>query len=344
MSMVFSREELRDQLKRREIAPVYLLFGPETYFRDLAAKTITDLSFSEGDLRDFNETSFSLNTEDNLKRSLAAAEQLPMMAVRRVVRINDIRISATGYRDTITENHESLLSAYLTNPSPHSVVIFVADELNGVRKMGKFLREKTVAVEFGRLDDQELASWARKEVDEASAEIGDLDLKFLLARVGSDVRRLTNEIKKLAAAAMPGTRITAELITALVPNSRELSNFDLTDHLVAGRNAAGDASSGKDPRRWSGTVSPVGADFVQLSPAIDRKGNDDAVSFAGRDRVGGEAIWTWTRGFPGRCTPRGRQQANLRNSETFGHRSSDQNVDRGRRSSRNKNADRVARL
>jgi DNA polymerase-3 subunit delta len=34
---------------------------------------------------------------------------------------------------------------------------------------------------------------------------------------------------------MPEGRITTDLIDALVPNTRELSNFDLTDHLVAGR-------------------------------------------------------------------------------------------------------------
>lgn len=233
--MVFSRDDLKNQLKRREIASVYLLFGAETFLRDLAAKTIADLTFATGDLRDFNETSFSLNTDDGLTRALAAAEQMPMMATRRVVRITDIRISATGFRDTITENHEPVLSSYLANPAPNSVVIFVADELNGVRKMGKFLRDKTVAVEFARLDDQELGKWARKEVGAAEAEIDEPTLRFLLSRTGPDVRRLTSEISKLAAAAMPGKRITTELIDALVPNSRALSNFDLTDHLVAGR-------------------------------------------------------------------------------------------------------------
>lgn len=233
--MVFSREDLRTQLKRREIAPVYVLFGAETHLRDIAAKTITDLSFADGDLRDFNESSFSLNTEDNLKRALAAAEQLPMMASRRVVRITDIRVSAGGFRDTITEDHEPLLSAYLSNPSPNAVVILVADELNGVRKMGKFLREKVTAVEFARLDDRQLAEWARKQIKAADAEIDEHTLRFLIARVGPDVRRLTNEINKIAAAAMPEKLITPELIDALVPNSRELSNYDLTDHLVAGR-------------------------------------------------------------------------------------------------------------
>ena len=233
--MVFSREDLRNQLKRREIAPVYLLFGQETQLRDMAAKTITNYAFAESDLRDFNETAFSLNNDGNLERAIAAAQQLPMMASRRVVRVTDLRISATGHRDTITENHEPILSAYLANPSPSTVLIFVADELNGVRKMGKFLREKTTAVEFVRLSADEFAKLARKTISDLDGEIDEATLRYLLSRIGSDVHRLTNEANKLAAAAMPGRTITVELIDALVPNSRELSNFELTDHLVAGR-------------------------------------------------------------------------------------------------------------
>ena len=233
--MVLSREELRNQLKRREIAAVYVLFGPETYLRDLAAKTIADLAFAEGELRDFNESSFSLNTEGNLERAFAAAEQLPMMASRRVIRVTDVRISATGIRDTITEEHEPVLSAYLEDPSPYATVIFVADELNGVRKMGKFLREKTAAVEFIQLDDRAFAEWVRKTVREAGVQIDEAALRLLISRLGNDVRRVTNEINKLAAAAMPESVITADLVEQLVPNTRELSNFDLTDHLLASR-------------------------------------------------------------------------------------------------------------
>jgi len=230
-----TREDLRNQLKRREIAPVYLLFGPETQLRDLAAATIADFSFGEGELRDFNETTFSLNNEDNLKQALAAAWQLPMMASRRVIRVTDVRISASGYRDTITEADEKSLTSYFAEPSPTSVVIFIADELNGVRKMGKLLRDRTTAIEFVSLDDRQFAEWARKQARDADVQIDDVALRQLLSRIGPDVRRLSNEINKLATASLPGNAIASELIDALVPNSRELSNFDLTDHLVAGR-------------------------------------------------------------------------------------------------------------
>ena len=59
-----SKDKLREQLKRREFSPVYVLYGAETHLRDLAAKTISDLAFGDGDLRDFNEAEFSLNSED----------------------------------------------------------------------------------------------------------------------------------------------------------------------------------------------------------------------------------------------------------------------------------------
>jgi DNA polymerase-3 subunit delta len=51
--------------------------------------------------------------------------------------------------------------------------------------------------------------------------------------VGSDVRTLSNELDKLATAALPSGRITMEMIDDLTGRSRELSNFELTDHLIA---------------------------------------------------------------------------------------------------------------
>lgn len=233
--MPITREELWNQLKRGELASVYLLFGPETQLRDAAAASIVDHAFGEGDLRDFNESTFSLNNQDNLRTALAAAWQLPMMATRRVIRITDVRVSATGYRDTLTEDDLDILTSYFAEPSPTTVVIFIADDLNGVRKMGKFLREKTTSVEFVSLDSDQFAANAKRQIKDLGLVLDEPTLRQLLSRIGPDVRRLSNELNKLAAAALPGTVITSELVDALVANSRELSNFHLTDHLVAGR-------------------------------------------------------------------------------------------------------------
>ena len=53
--------------------------------------------------------------------------------------------------------------------------------------------------------------------------------------VGSDLQRLNNEIEKLATAALPDGAVTLQLVDDLSPNSREISNFDLTDKLISGK-------------------------------------------------------------------------------------------------------------
>lgn len=232
-----TRDQLREQLKSKTIAPVYVLFGPETFLRDLAARTITNFSFGEGDFRDFNDTEFSVADADTLQNALAAAEQLPMMAQRRVVRITDVRVSAVQTRDTLKEEHEGALLRYLERPPESTVLIFVADELNGNRKISKLLKEHSVAVEFAPLHDGDLAKWAREKLRDVGSDLDERSLQTLVSMVGPDVRRLTNEVNKLAAAALPDKKITLDLVESLVINSRESSNFELTDHLIAGRKA-----------------------------------------------------------------------------------------------------------
>lgn len=226
------KEDLRDELKRGIVQPVYVLYGDEVHLRDLAEKTIANKVFSDGDLRDFNDSEISLSSEGDLERALAAAEQLPMMATKRVIRVTGVRVTAGGKNDTIKEDHEAKLKAYFERPSPTTVLIFVADELNGVRRMGKLLRGQPGAVDFASLNDAELYSWARDKFAADGISIDDRSTRYLVEIVGNDLKRLTNEIEKLICASFPSKNINVELIDALVPNRRELTNFELTDRLV----------------------------------------------------------------------------------------------------------------
>ena len=230
---ILGREELWKHLKKREFAPVYLLFGAETYLRDLAAKTIGDLVLADSSLREFNEIEHSLS-DSKIQFALSDAEQLPMIDARRVVKITDVKVSANGNKDNLKEEDEGILERYLSRPAETSIVIFVADELDKRRKISKLLLSKSVSVEFALLEDNELIKWAKDKLKDLDAEADQRALNLLVALVGNNVRRLTKEIEKLSVAALPDKLITYELVESLVPNSRELSNFDLTDYLLAG--------------------------------------------------------------------------------------------------------------
>ena len=52
--------------------------------------------------------------------------------------------------------------------------------------------------------------------------------------MGTNLQTLSSELDKLAAAAAKTGQITTELVDRLIDRSRELSNFDLGDQLIAG--------------------------------------------------------------------------------------------------------------
>ena len=233
-------KDLTAILNQGKIEPVYFLFGPEAYLRDKAARAIADEALRGTLLREFNDNTFDLATDD-LREAIAAAEQLPMMSHRRVVRVKNLNKLDSSKRDEEAEDKINplvqILLDYLARPVDTSVMIFDADDIDKRKKYAKILMQ-SAAFEFARLSDGELAAWARAHLKSLKTEVDADVLQRIVQLAGPDVRTLSNELNKLSAAALPSGKITIELVDALVGRSRELLNWDLTDRMLA-RNRAG---------------------------------------------------------------------------------------------------------
>ena len=220
-----TRTELDRSLKAGKIEPLYLLVGCETYLRDNAAQNIADLALSGTLLREFNEVTFSLLSESAMS-AVAAAEQLPMMSDRRVVRVKDFA--------RLRETDEDILIRYLERPVDSTVMIFTAEELDKRKKLTKVLLAQCSVVDFSAIKDAEARAWAKARLKELKATADDRTLTLLIELVGTDLQTLSMELDKLAAAAINTGQITTDMVDQLIARSRELSNFDLGDQLVAG--------------------------------------------------------------------------------------------------------------
>ena len=220
-----SRTELDRSLASGRVQPLYLLVGCESYLRETAARDLTDAALSGTLLREFNESSFSLLT-DSAMAAIAAAEQLPMMSERRVVRIKDFA--------KLRETDEEIIIRYLDRPVDSTVVIFVADDLDKRKKLTKALLASCAVVEFPAVKDAEAKAWARTRLKELKTTADDRVLTEIVRLVGTNLQTLRSELDKLAAAAIETQQITMELVDQLIDRSRELSNFDLGDQLIAG--------------------------------------------------------------------------------------------------------------
>ncbi len=232
---VRTSKDLTQALKKGQIEPIYFLFGPETYLRDEAARSIADQAMSGTLLREFNDSTFNL-TSDDARDAIAAAEQLPMMSQRRVVRIKNL--------GKLKEADEEVLLNYVNRPVDTSVVIFITEEIDKRKKLAKVLMAGA-AFEFQPLKLNELQAWIRFYLKDLTAEIEPQALQRILETVISDLHTLANELNKLAAAALPSGRITTELVDSLVGRSREHMNWELSDHIVS-RNRRGALKTLKD--------------------------------------------------------------------------------------------------
>ena len=216
-------KDLSQALNQGKIEPVYFLFGPETYLRDQATRAIADEALRETLVREFNDASFSL-ADGDAGPAIAAAEQLPMMSSRRVIRVTDFT--------KLDEANEAILLSYLERPVETSVVVFIADDIDKRKKLTKSLMQGA-AFEFAPLNDAELGTWARARLKELGTEVEANVLRCIVELVGQDVRRLSNELNKLSAAALPSGKITMPMVETLVSRSRELLNWELTDQMIA---------------------------------------------------------------------------------------------------------------
>jgi len=213
-----------DRSLRESISPLYLLLGSESYLRDTAAQAIADTALSNSLLREFNEFSFSL-LSDAVQSAIAAAEQLPMMSDKRVVKIKDFA--------KLHVDDEPVLIAYLKNPAPSTVMIFIADDLDKRKAASKVLLDTCTVVDFSPIKDAEAKNWCKTRLKDLKTTVDDQVLNEIIRLVGTDVQTLLTELDKLASAAIDTKKITMELVDDLIGRSRELSNWELGDQLMA---------------------------------------------------------------------------------------------------------------
>lgn len=219
-----ARQKLEQQLDKGQVNPTYLLLGEEDYLRKLALQRIRDVALAGSLLRELNEMTFALSSAP-IAEAISASMQLPMMSDRRAVVITEL--------EKLSEKDEQLLLRYLQDPADTTVLILIARDLDGRRKSTKAIMQACTTIVFEPLKKGELIAWTRAQLRQLKRAADETTIRLLVDHVGNNLRMLSNELEKLAIASSGTGRITTEMVESLIGESRELSNFELADSLVA---------------------------------------------------------------------------------------------------------------
>lgn len=228
--------ELVERIKRGKPIPALTLLGDETYLRDMCRKLLIE-TFTDPATRDWSVSQFS-GEDDDADRVINQAQMRPMLASTQVVvwrEVQALERSGEESREEVVE----MLSDYLDDPAPFTVLVVEAEKLDQRTKLFKTLADKTLMVacdlgEEGPNRDAQAAVIAVGMARESGLDLARDAAELLTESTNSNLARMRTELDKLAVYAGDRKSIVKEDVAAMVVAEKRYTVWQLADMMANG--------------------------------------------------------------------------------------------------------------
>lgn len=207
-----------NDIKKKNLKPIYFLMGEEPYFIDLISDCI-ETSVLPEDQKSFNQQVL-YGRDVSIDQIVSSAKRFPMMADHQVVIVKE----AQDLSRTIDK-----LVDYAKNPQPSTVLVFCYKnkKLDKRKALYKSLKGKAVIFESKPLYDNQVPVWINTYLKEKQYTISPKAAQMLVEFLGTSLQKVSNELDKLCLISKPGSKITPELIEKNIGISKDYNNFEL---------------------------------------------------------------------------------------------------------------------
>jgi DNA polymerase-3 subunit delta len=232
------------QIRQGEIAPVYVLYGQESFLVDEVVQALK-VAILMPETADFNE-SVHLPGPDQLSSALQMAQTPPFFGERRLVWVKEAPFFSAkrkkgGAEESDEEEGEAkgasgdeeALLRYLKEPIPTTCLVFLAGEsVDSRKKTTKAVGALDGLVECQSLKPEDAAMWAQTRATSAGKKLAGPAAALLVEKLGSDLRLIDMELQKLALYASDQKEIDRQAVDLLVGGVAETEIFRLTEAVV----------------------------------------------------------------------------------------------------------------
>ncbi|NLH51051.1 MAG: DNA polymerase III subunit delta [Myxococcales bacterium] len=221
MSIEALEKSLAEGLK-----PVYLVAGPQSYQLDLARRRIT-AAVPLGAMADLNTDVFQVG-DDNLADVPRLANSLPMMSKHRLIILNQWHKAKAKDQEALTD--------YLESPADFTVLVLLAEKIDGRAKLTKLAKKSGLVLEFERLYENRMRPWVQAIAREMKVELDAEAGAYLIHAVGTDLAAVARELEKAALHA-GGKPVRVDDLTAVMASVKEQTFYELFDLITERRTA-----------------------------------------------------------------------------------------------------------
>ncbi|MEN3336424.1 MAG: polymerase subunit delta [Acidobacteriota bacterium] len=253
-------QAVRKQIAQDKLDPLYLIVGDDEAEMSRLAADLS--SVVEDELRAFNlERLYAGEKAGAPEAIVQSARTLPMMGDRRVIVVlRAEKIFKPKRRGQEGGDDESeagepgdveVLEAYVRAPEPMTTLVFVAADVDRVRRLYKAVQKGATVVECwglkrGKdakgLDLRQVARQAEALVKQAVADAGkQIDptaSRLVATRAGTDISILRGDLERLLLYAADKQKITVEDVQAVVTAETSQDDWAVTNAIERGDAAA----------------------------------------------------------------------------------------------------------
>lgn len=214
-------EQLKSSLSGG-VAPVYLIEGEDSYFCDLAVKTIQNKCITSPEL---NLSVYSgADVIKNQSEITFSLMQYPFMSEKRMVIVRDFLPQARDLKG-------GELDKYLNAPSDTGVLLIVNTETNDVLK--KY--EKVTVVDCKKADMAVLIKYIQVTLKRENLIITTKNAQMLAEFCKMEMTRISGEVEKLCAYCYGNAEVTEEDIVTLVSKETDYQIYEMTENVAKRR-------------------------------------------------------------------------------------------------------------
>jgi DNA polymerase-3 subunit delta len=229
-------KEILSALDKGQIAPVYLLYGnepgPIRSVVEAVRKAVLEPGFEA-----FNHERFAGREIESIGPVLEACQQLPVMASRRLVELDDPEAvgKGRGASDASKTNLDALI-AYVTSPNPSSTLVIVSSGIDGRSRLVTAVKKAGVVAKFEQLKrDRDAVDFVHEQADILGLRVEPKAAALLVELVGTGQSELLNALDRASLHAGQGKPVSVANVDAVVAHTRDAVIFELTDAVGMGQ-------------------------------------------------------------------------------------------------------------
>jgi DNA polymerase III subunit delta len=235
-------EKFTAEVAGRKLRAAYVLIGDEVFFRDQCRQALLQ-HMVPADLRDFSLHDLDLS-DVSVAEVLDRARTPSLMAPFQVFFIRGVKELYT--RGSHAEEFAAI-EAYMKDPNPDAVLIFVADHISipaDVRRMEmqdkdryerirETLGEYCGIVELARVEEADGIRWIIDAAQKEGVTVDQDAARELIDALGADMMLVSRELEKLVLYVGAKKHITLGDVETMVLAAKQRSLYELTDAISA---------------------------------------------------------------------------------------------------------------